>query len=95
MALTLDQKLELVAKLEGLGVKAITQLEWVLDNEDDPNALIKAAESVLDRIGLSRQSKQEIQGAVDFGITIHHRFPPAEIAGEIEPITITHREGKD
>ena len=90
MALTLDQKLELVAKLEGLGAKAISQLEWVLDNDDDSNALIKAAEAVLDRIGFGRQSKQEIQGQVDLGITIHHRFPPAEIAGEAEPVKITH-----
>lgn len=90
MALTLEQKLELVAKLEGLGAKAIAQLEWVLDNEDDAGALIKAAESVLDRIGFGRQSKQEIQGQVDLGITIHHRFPSVEIAGEVEPVRITH-----
>ena len=95
MALTLEQKLALVEQLEGLGAKAIAQLEWVLDNDDDSNALIKAAESVLDRIGFGRQSKQEIQGQVDLGITIHHRFPTVESAGETEPITITHRDHVD
>ena len=93
MPLTLDQKLALVEKLEGLGKKAIEQIEWVLDNEDDSAALLKAATEVLDRIGFAKSVKQEIQGQVDLSITINHRFPQAAIVGEAIPVQITHRDG--
>ena len=90
MALTLDQKLELVAKLEGLGAKAIAQIEWILANEENSGVVLKAAESILDRIGFGRQSTQEISGQVDLGIIIHHRFPA--LVDEQEPLRVTHRE---
>lgn len=92
MALTLDQKLEVVARLEGLGVKAIAQLERVLDEEEDSSVILRAAEAILDRIGFGRQSRQEIAGQVDLGIIIHHRFPA--LADEQEPLRVTHREEK-
>ncbi len=93
MPLTLDQKVALVEKLEGLGKKAIEQIEWVLDNEDDPSALLRAATEVLDRIGFAKSVKQEISGQVDMSITINHRFPQRAIEGQAEVVTIEHRNG--
>lgn len=75
MALSTEAREELQTKLEGLGLKAIEQLEWVLDNSDKPDALIKAAESVLDRIGFAKRTQHEVSIDGDVGITVEHRFP--------------------
>jgi hypothetical protein len=83
LALTTDQRQELETQLEGLGAEAIDQLAWVLRNSDRPDALIKAAEAVLDRIGFTKKVQHEVNVDGEMGIEVIHRYPKAE-ALEIE-----------
>lgn len=75
LALSTDQRHDLETRLEGLGALAIEQLEWVMKNSDRPEALIKAAESVLDRIGFAKHTQQDITVEGEAGIVVEHRFP--------------------